>query len=352
MTKPLTITMSGYPAYDGKPATVIELKNKAGMTATFMDIGATWLSCRLPLPNGELRELLLGTKDFEAFLLQECYMGALVGRYANRIAGGEFSIEGRKYQVDTNQAGNCLHGGPDGFDKRRWDIRLLTESVVEFSLTSIDGDQGFPGNMVISVQYALSEKGEVRIEYKATTDKATPFNLTNHAYFNLSGGTDGRDVRDHYLQVEATHYIPTTDVGIPLGHLAEVESTSFDFRQSKAINQHFLQDEQQVAAKGYDHCFTFDPTRDVALPVVTLKAPDSLVTLQIFTTKPGIQVYTGNWLAGAGNRKGGQYSDYAGVALETQYYPDSVNHPEWGASCSILTPDTQYHHVTVYQFSA
>lgn len=351
MTEPLAITMTQQAAFDGVPANVVELKNNTGMSVTFMDIGATWLSCRLPLACGELREVLLGVATMRSFIEQPCYMGVTVGRYANRIANGLFEVNGEVFQVSTNQAENSLHGGKEGFDKRRWKIESHSNQQVTFSLLSEDGDQGFPGNLQVQVTYTLTDDNHVSIAYFAKTDKATPVNLTNHAYFNLLGAEADLDCRSHRLTIYASQYLPTTDVGIPLGELQDVKGTGFDFRSEKPVSEHFLQDEQQIAAKGYDHSYLFDAHRDVSKPVALVVSPDEKVHLSVVTNKPAMQLYTGNWLAGAPNRCGGEYNDYAGLALETQFLPDSPNHAEWAQPSCILEPEQEYRFCTTYQFA-
>ncbi|ENG7518348.1 galactose-1-epimerase [Vibrio harveyi] len=351
MTEPLTITMTQQAAFDGEPAKVVELKNNTGMSVSFMDIGATWLSCRLPLANGELREVLLGVGTMGSFMHQQCYMGVTVGRYANRIANGLFEVNGEAFQVSTNQAGNCLHGGEEGFDKRRWNIESQSKQQVTFSLLSEDGDQGFPGNLEAHVTYTLTDDNQVSIAYFAKADKATPVNLTNHAYFNLLGAEADLDCRSHRLTIAADQYLPTNEVGIPLGTLQDVKGTGFDFRNEKPVSEHFLQDEQQIAAKGYDHCYLFDAHRDVSKPVARVVSPDGKVHMSVVTNKPAMQLYTGNWLAGAPNRRGGEYQDYAGLALETQFLPDSPNHTEWGQPSCILEPEQAYRFSTTFHFA-
>lgn len=349
---PLTHLMTDENALDGKPARLVRLTNNQGMNITLMDIGATWLSCQVPLANGEQREVLLGVNKMADFKQQSCYMGATVGRFANRIAKGSWTVNGTRYQVSTNQAGNCLHGGVEGFDKRRWKIEHQSTTEVCFSLLSTDGEQGFPGTLEVQVTYALNDKGQVSIQYLAHTDKATPVNLTNHAYFNLQGDekTDNaQDCRDHKLWIQAEYYLPTDEVGIPLDGLKSVEGTGFDFRTPRLINQHFLQDEQQLAAKGYDHSYFFDPARDNSQAVAALSSADGQVSLTVTTNKPAMQLYTGNWLAGTPSRSG-EYQDYAGVALETQFLPDSPNHGEWSQPSCILEPEQEYNFSTTYHF--
>ncbi|KQA21037.1 galactose-1-epimerase [Vibrio metoecus] len=341
--------MTNQVAYDGQPANLVELSNQAGMRVVLMDIGATWLSCRLPLGESA-REVLLGVNSMADFLRQGSYLGASVGRYANRIARGEFSINGISYELSTNQAGNTLHGGAQGFDRRRWQITQQSAQHVTFQLLSADGDQGFPGNLHVAVTYRLDEQGGVNIEYQATTDRATAVNLTNHAYFNLDGAESGKLCLEHQLWIDAAQYLPTDAVGIPCGELQSVVGTGFDFTLPKKVGEHLLQGAQQVSAKGYDHSYFFAPKRDVHQPVAKLYSADGKVQLQVTTDKPAMQLYTGNWLGGTPNRRGSEYVDYAGIALETQFLPDSPHHPEWPQPSCILRPQEHYHYRTCYQF--
>lgn len=350
MKSSLLVTMTEQPAFDGQPAQLVELTNVAGGSIVLMDIGATWLSCQLPLACGEQREVLLGVGAMSDFQAQQSYLGVTVGRYANRIAKGCFELEGKTHQVTTNQAGNCLHGGTVGMDKVRWKIVEQSQSKVVFSYQSKDGEQGFPGNLDASVCYSLSEDNQVEIRYLATTDKATPVNLTNHAYFNLHGAESGIDGREHQLQIDADYYLPTSEVGIPHGSLSLVDGTGFDFRWQKAIRQDFLLDGQQQIVKGYDHSFYFDPKRNKRQPIARLSSQDGKVKMSVTTDKPALQLYTGNWLEGTPSRSGNTYSDYAGVALETQFLPDSPNHPEWLQPSCILKPNQEYCYSTVYAF--
>ncbi|MGF1741200.1 galactose-1-epimerase [Vibrio profundum] len=372
-------SMTSKVAFDGKAAQLVKLRNASGLSIVVMDIGATWLSCQLPLSyqqplNGqqplgcdadstsselEYREVLLGVNSMTDFATQQVFLGATVGRYANRIAGGRFFIKGDAYQVDTNQAGNCLHGGADGFDKRRWTIAELSDDKVVMSLHSPDGDQGFPGALEVSVCYQVTADNSVSINYYATTDTATPVNLTNHAYFNLNPSNSNSEqecVLDHTVEINAEQYLPTNEVGIPLDKPVTVSDTSFDFRQPKTLRQELLSDAQQNAAKGYDHSFVLpsqcrpvsDGNEAYAAKVIS---DDQRVTLTVFTDKPAMQLYSGNWLAGTPNRCGGQYADYAGLALETQFLPDAPNHPEWEQPECILQPDNEYRYHTRYHFT-
>ena len=350
MTHSLFETMTQSPAYDGKPAMLVELTNASGVQVVFMDIGATWLSCQIPVA-GEMREVLLGLSTMEDFKQHGSFLGVTVGRYANRIANSQYSWQGETYTLAANQGAHCLHGGKDGWSHRRWDIVNQSKQKVEFSIFSADGDQGFPGNATASVTYELTDDNQIVISYKASTDKATPLNLTNHAYFNLLGAESGTDILDHKLQVNADYYLPTTSEGIPLGELASVENTSFDFRIAKAVKQDLLTDEQQKNCKGYDHSFLLDDSCKTGQMVATVEAPDGSLSMQVLTDKPAIQFYGGNFLEGTPNRKGSTYKQYQGLALETQYLPDSPNHSDWPQESCFTLPGEEYAFTTVYKFN-
>lgn len=348
-TESLQKSMTSTPAFDGLPANIFVLKNRQGMQITLMDIGATWLSCEIPVAN-ELRQVLLGVQSMKDHLQQTTYLGATVGRYANRIAAGTFSIGSEKYHLSLNQAGNTLHGGIDAFDKRRWKVEKSNEDTVIFSLTSKDGDQGFPGNLQVVATYHLSDSNELSIKYKANTDKACPVNLTNHAYFNLQGKGEASCLQ-HQLRIMAQEYLPVNDVGIPFGHFNSVIGSCFDFRQLKEIGKDFLSCEEQKIAGGYDHSFILDKAcESMNKAAVECVSPDALLSLEIMTTKPAVQLYTGNFLSGTPNRCGGQYENYCAFALETQFLPDAPNHTDWPQPDCILQPNHDYCHETCYRF--
>lgn len=325
---------------------LIRLENGNGMQITLMDWGATWLSCRVPLASGEHREVLLGCATPEDYRHQQAYLGAMIGRYANRIARGHLPYPGGDRQLATNQAGNQLHGGPGGLDKQRWQVLEQSVQQARFGLISADGDQGFPGELSVEVTYTLGDNNRVTIQMRAHTDTLTPVNLTNHAYFNLDGTQS--DVRQHSLRLSADFMVPTDGVGIPLGPLALVADTSFDFNQPKRLAAEFLADEQQQLAKGYDHSYLLNTLPgDVAAELVSA---DGQLSLQLSTSLPGLQIYTGNYLAGNPSRDGGEYADYAGVALEPQFLPDSPHHPEWPQPSCWLEPGQPFEHHIHYQF--
>jgi len=333
---------------DGQPPCLIELTHASGVRLIMMDWGATWLSCRVRVGDVD-REVLLGCARLEEFFTQKAYLGATVGRYANRIGDSTFARDGRVYKLVPNQDAHQLHGGPDGFDRRRWSILEQGDDYVVLGIESADGDQGFPGNLAAKVCYRLQADARISMEYSATVDAPCPVNFTNHAYFNLDG--QASDVRRHELLINAHQYLPINSDLIPFGDLATVEGTSFDFTSAKPISRDFLTDEQQKIAKGYDHAYLLDPEcRDMAKVAATTVSGDGRLAMDLYTTKPALQFYSGNFLAGVPARDGGSYQANQGLALETQYLPDSPNHPEWPQQDCWLKPGEVYHHTTVLAF--
>ena len=324
---------------------LVVLKNAQGMELTVMDWGATWLSCLVPLANGQRREVLLGCPRAEDYSRQSAFLGATVGRYANRIAGAKLPYGNLTLSLLPSQGENQLHGGPDGFDKRRWEVVAHDAQHVRFRLASPDGDQGFPGNLVAEVTYTLTDDNTVEIDMQANTDAACPVNLTNHAYFNLDGGKG--TVHAHTLQVQADQVLPTDGMGIPYGHLQSVTGTTFDFRAPHTVGERLGQDGQQQLAKGYDHSFLLNAGADWAARV---ESSDKALTMTLSTSLPALQFYSGNYLGGTLSREGGEYADYAGLALEPQFLPDSPHHPEWPQPSCWLEPGQKFHHWIQYQF--
>ena len=337
-------------APDGLPYRLLTLRNGAGMVVTLMDWGATLLSARVPMRDGSVRETLLGCASPEQYPEQTAFLGASVGRYANRIAKSRFELDGVGYALLPSQGENQLHGGPDGFDKRRWRIAQQNDSEALLTLHSPDGDQGFPGNCETSVHYRLTEDNRIAITYRATVDKPCPINLTNHAYFNLDG--DCSDVRNHRLQLLAQRYLPVDEMGIPQEGLKAVADTSFDFRTTKAIAQDFLADDDQRKVKGYDHAFLLDAQGDLSQPAAHLWSADEKLQMTVYTTAPALQFYSGNFLDGTPAREDGEYRAWQGLALESEFLPDSPNHAEWPQPDCILRPGKEYLSVTEYQFTA
>ncbi|HEM6742617.1 TPA: galactose-1-epimerase [Citrobacter farmeri] len=335
-------------APDGQPYRLLTLRNSAGMVVTLMDWGATLLSARIPLSNDCVREALLGCASPEHYQDQAAFLGASIGRYANRIADSRYTLNGETVTLQPSQGVNQLHGGPDGFDKRRWQIVNHNERQVLFTLSSDDGDQGFPGNLCATVQYRLTDDNRISITYRATVDKPCPVNLTNHVYFNLDG--DQTDVRNHKLQLLADEYLPVDADGIPREGLKPVAGTSFDFRTAKVIASEFLVDDDQRKVKGYDHAFLLQAKGDSKKPVALLSSEDGKLQMEVYTSAPALQFYSGNFLGGTSSRGPKAYSDYQGLALESEFLPDSPNHPEWPQPDCVLRPGEEYTSLTEYRF--
>ncbi|CAI0976855.1 galactose-1-epimerase [Serratia entomophila] len=343
------LTGSAERAPDGQPYQLTRLQNDAGMTVTLMDWGATWLSAELPLRSGEIRELLLGCRTPADYLRQSAYLGATVGRYANRIAHASLPLDGKAHPLVANQGKHQLHGGPAGFHARRWRRVQQDARQVRYALHSEDGDQGFPGNLDVQVCYRLTADNRLEIAYQAQTDRACPVNLTNHAYFNLDGA--GSDARRQRLQLFADRYLPVDGEGIPSADLTPVEGSGMDFRQPKTLLQDFLRDRCQQQVKGYDHAYLLHRTCGALdSPAAHLWSADNRVQMSVFTSAPALQLYSGNHLAGTPARDGGSYANYAGVALESEFLPDSPHHPEWPQPSCWLQPGQTYHSATHYQF--
>lgn len=337
-------------APDGQPFKVITLHNANGMVVTLMDWGATLLSCRVPMKDGSERETMLRCPSPADYMQQTAFLGASVGRYANRIAHSQFPFEDNIVHLSTSTPPHHLHGGAEGFDKRRWSMVRHHAHEVMYRLTSPDGDQGFPGTLQITARFTLEEDNCLCIEYRATTDKPCPVCLTNHAYFNLD--SQHSDVRQHPLQILADHYLPVDSQGIPRGELTPVAGTHFDFRHAKTLAEDFLQDPDQQAVQGYDHSFLLQAKGDLAQAAARLWSADHRLQMTVYTTAPALQFYSGNYLAGTPAHGKGQYQAYDGLALESEFLPDSPNHPEWPQADCWLLPGEEYLSMTKYQFQA
>lgn len=338
-------------APDRQPFNIVTLTNANGMQISVMDWGATWISCKMVLMNGSLQEVLLGCNNPLQYLKQKAYLGATIGRYANRIKNAEISQGVHSYRLIANEEPNHLHGGPKGFSERRWNLLNHNEQQVIFGIYSPDGDQGYPGNMKATVTYTLTNLDQVEISYYATVDDNCPVNLTNHAYFNLEG--PNRDARNQRLMLNADYFLPVSAEGVPLVGLKSVlSSPGMDFHDSKSILKDFLRDAEQKVVGGYDHAYLLHADcADCQKPAAQLRSSDGHRQLTIYTTESAIQLYSGNSLAGTPSREGGTYNNYAGITLETQYLPDSPNHPEWSQPDCWINAGEEYHSKTIYQFS-
>ncbi len=329
---------------DGRDVRLFTLANAGGMKARVCEYGAILVSLETPDRSGRLGEVTLGFDTLAEYVNGNGpYLGAVCGRVANRIANGRFSLDGKEYTLAVNNGPNHLHGGVRGFDKVLWKgVAGLDGASATFSCLSRDGEEGYPGNLAVSVTYTLTDQNELVLRYEATTDQATPLNLTNHAYFNLSAGQEDT-VRGHELTVFAERYTPTDATLIPTGELRAVAGTPLDFRRPLAVGARL----EEAAPTGYDHNFVLDNQGKLAL-AARLYEPRSGRVMECLTTEPGMQLYTGYYLAGTKGRGGRVFPHYAGVALETQHYPDTINKPEF-PSC-VLRPGAPYRSQTIYRF--
>lgn len=313
----------------------------ADLKITLSDFGASWLSCQVKMPEG-WREVLV-TTTAERWQENTAYFGATIGRYANRIANASYHLNGKQFKLANNNGTHNLHGGNVGADKQQWHAEQLTPQAIKFHKIFANGEEGFGGKVAATVEYCLTENG-LNINFTAESDEDTPFCLTNHAYFNLSAEPT---IHHHRLQINASYYLPVDEQGIPNAPLKSVVGSGFDFREMKTIGQDLLKDADQLRVKGYDHAFLL--AKNTAKPTACTLAVDDLI-LELCTTLPALQLYTGNWLAGQPNLHGGHYADYAGVALEPGCFPDTPNHPEWWPYGGILRADEQYHQQIQYRF--
>lgn len=337
----------------GEPVDLYRLVNVNGMEVDAITWGGIVTAIRVPDRDGELGDVALGFDRLEPYLSNPPYFGAIIGRYANRIGRGRFSLGGVTYELARNNGANHLHGGVVGFDKVVWEAESFRsdEGVgVVFTHTSPDLDEGYPGTVSVEVTYTLTDANQLRVGYQATTDRTTHVNLTQHTYFNLAGEGSG-DVLDHVLELAASRYTPVDESLIPTGELASVDGTPFDFRTPVAIGARIDADDVQIArGGGYDHNFVLDREDDSLILAARVVEPTTGRVLEVSTTEPGVQLYTGNFLDGSLTGKAGvPYTYRSGFCLETQHFPDSPNHP--GFPSTLLEPGEEFRSTTVFAFS-
>jgi len=328
---------------------------KAGdLELSLSSFGATWTSLLVPSHKGGKLDVLLGFSGFDGYLHNVPFLGVTVGRFANRIGGGCFTLNGETYQLDKNDGQNTLHGGWRAYDKMLWKSEAYEKSggvYVRFELDSPDGDCGFPGKVKAAVTYGLTRDNEVIAIYEAKAKVPTPINLTNHAYFNLAGEGAG-NILSHKIQIESSSYLEVDDSLIPTGRLLPVHDSPFDFRMLKSIKHHLKQEYggsgDHWGREGYDHCFTIDGDPGKLRPCAEVLEPESKLSMKVFTTQPGVQFYTGNMLPGIHGKAGSLYTKHSGFCLETQHFPDSPNKADF-PSC-IFGPNRDYKEKSVFAF--
>ena len=336
---------------DGKAVEIYTLTNSRGSEATIITYGGAVVSLKVPDKQGRLGDVVLGFDSIAGYEKHTAFFGALIGRYGNRIARGKFTLDNHEYTLATNNGENHLHGGVRGFDKVVWTAKSSTDKKganLELAYVSADGEEGYPGKLNVKVVYTLTEDNQLKIVYSATTDKTTVVNLTHHSYFNLAGGGD---VLDHRLTLFADRYTPTDKGSIPTGELASVAGTPFDFRKETAIGARIDQDNEQLKfGKGYDHNFVLTRKGKGVELAARVYEPTSGRVMDVLTTEPGIQFYSGNFLDGSVPGKGGKsYPFRSGFCLETQHFPDSPNRPNFPSTT--LKPGQKYSQTTIYAFS-
>ncbi len=337
---------------DAQPVEMFTLRNSKGMEAAILTYGGIVQSLKVPAQSGGPVDVVLGFDDLNGYLTDSPYFGAIVGRYGNRIGNARFVLDGVEYKLPANDGKNCLHGGTKGFDKRVWTPKETSGPngpALELTYLSKDGEEGFPGNLTSIVTYSLSNQNELRIDYRATTDKPTVLNLTNHSYFNLGGQGEG-DILGHEVTIEADRFTPVDSTLIPTGQLQAVAGTPLDFRQPHAIGERIDADNEQLKfAKGYDHNFVLNHAPGSISLAARVRDPKSGRVLEVSTDQPGLQFYTGNFLDGHIHGKGGKVYPHRGAfCMETQHFPDSPNKPQFPST--VLRPGQEYRTTTVFRF--
>ena len=339
---------------DGSAVDIYTLTNARGASASITTYGGRVVTLKMPDKKGTFADVVLGFDSLDGYLAENPYFGALVGRYGNRIGKAQFTLDGKVYKLAANDGPNTLHGGKKGFDKVLWtasDVSTTDTPALEVKYISKDMEEGYPGNLTCIVTYSLTAQNELKIDYKATTDKDTVLNLTNHSYFNLAGAGEG-DILAHHMMIAAGKFTPVDKTLIPTGELKSLDGSPLDFRKATAIGDRIDKDDEQLKfGKGYDHNYCLDAGQGALTRAVMVHEPSSGRAMEVLTTQPGVQFYTGNFLDGTLKGKGGKvYGHRTGFCLETQHFPDSPNKPSFPTA--ELKPGEEYKHTTVYRFTA
>lgn len=337
---------------DGKQTNLYFLKNPNGLEIAVTNYGCATVAIMVPDKDGKYANVILGHDSIDGVINSpEPFLSTTIGRYGNRIAKGKFTLHGKQYDLPVNNGPNCLHGGPEGFHRKVWDARQKNEHAVEFKLTSEDNEMGFPGKVEIMMTYTLTDTNEFIISYKATTNKSTIINLTNHGFFNLAGiANPTPTVLNNILTINADYYIPIDEVSIPTGEILKVENTPFDFRKPHVVGDRIDSDNQQTKnGAGYDHSFVLNKVEPEELSLAAkCIEPFSRRSMEVYTTEPAVQLYTGNWLNGFSGSMGATFPARSAICFEAQHFPNTPNNPHF-PSC-ILNPGEEYKQVTIYKF--
>lgn len=340
---------------EGAEVFLYTLKNASGMQVKITNFGGRITTIEVPDRNRKFDDVVLGFDNVEGYATGPAagaYFGAIIGRYANRLAHGTFTLDGHTYHIPTNEGANTLHGGVSGFDKKVWDAKEISAHgtpALELHYLSPDGQEGFPGNLSVTVRYSLDNKNGLHIDYSATTDKATVLNLTNHSYFNLEGA-GSQTILNEQLTIDADRYTPIDSTLIPTGTIDNVAGTPLDFRKATEIGSRIDDNNEQLKlAKGYDFNFVLNHPGNLSTVAVKVEDPKSGRAMEVFTTQPGVQFYTGNFLNGSVHGIGGAYAHRSALCLETQHFPDSPNHSNFPST--VLRPGQIFHSTTIYRFS-
>lgn len=336
---------------EGKKTDLFVLKNKNNMEVCITNFGGRIVSVMVPDKDGNMRDVVLGFDSIQDYIKYPSDFGATIGRYANRINQGKFTLDGVEYQLPQNNYGHCLHGGPKGFQYQIFDVQKLNDQELQLTYVSKDGEEGFPGNLTCNVKFTLTDDNAIDIQYEATTDKPTVVNMTNHSYFNLDGDPTG-DNSDYLLTIDADSYTPVDSTFMTTGEILSVEGTDMDFRTPTAIGER-INDTAFVQiknGKGYDHNWVLNTKGDISKKAASLKSPKTGIVLDVYTNEPGVQVYCGNFLDGTlTGKKGIVYNQRASVCLETQKYPDTPNKADWPTA--VLRPGETYKSQCIFKFS-
>lgn len=336
--------------HKGKSVDLFTLKNSKGMVVQITNYGGKIVSILVPDKEGKLGDVNLGFETAEEYFNNIASLGATMGRVTNRMAGAEFTLNDSTYQLDKNAGENSIHGGNEGFRFQVWDAEQMDDHTVALSYLSKDGEGGYPGNLQVKVVFSVTEENELKLEYSATTDKPTVVNFTNHAFFNLAGEGSG-NILDHILYVNADSFTVSSEASIPTGEIRAVAGTPFDFTTPTSIGARIETDNDQLKfAGGYDQNYVIDKPKGELALAARLSEPNSGRVMEVYTTEPGIQVYTANSLTENDKGKGGKiYGSRSSICLETQHFPDSPHHDNFPST--VLNPDEQYQSITIYKFS-